>query len=265
MAGWDYLWKAGPAGGSLETLSNYCVAIRLPTEWSTGRRGSNPIVQYRHGEYPSARKYVRASSFILETHLRYTNSSGVVTHADGAAGHAYENLGHLKRLFGGVQDTLVRLQRTAPDQGLVYMDVELFGDALPSQSRHVFGWPLLAPHPFWIGTADTANATPTWTVGGDAPIGDAVVKFTGTANTPRVTHTASGAYIEIAGDLPTGGVEVDIGAGTCVKITGGADWSNYLVVNKAWWMELDPGANTVAVTETSGTPTVTADWLTQWR
>jgi len=261
MAAWSYVYKAGPAGGTLETLTDYCTAVRVVAEWSTGKRGTNPVVQYRHGEYPSPRKYVRPASFLLETHLRYTSKTGTVTHGDGAAGHVYENLGHLKRIFGGVQGTMTRLQRTAPDQGTVYLDVELLGDAIPSQSRHIFTWPLTAPHPFWIGAADTGNTGTTLTVAGDAPIGDAMITLTGGTD-GGIVHTASGASITISGAMPAGGVIVDVGAGTCVKVTGGADWSQYLVVNKRWWFELDAGAN--AVTNVGGT-THSVDWYTQWR
>jgi len=80
-----------------------------------------------------------------------------------------------------------------------------------------------------------------------------------------LTLSATGDYIEIAGVLPAGGVTVDIGARTAVRITGGADWSDNLVVNSPWWMEFDPGANTVAVTQSSGTPTFTVDFALQYR
>ncbi|RKZ12615.1 hypothetical protein DRQ53_14555, partial [bacterium] len=245
---WDWAYKAGPAG-SLETLSNYCLSVRVLAEFSTGKRGSNPVVEYRHGEYSSPRKYVRASNLVLETVVRYTNAAGAVTHGDGASGHVMENLGHLKRLFGGNMGELTRLQRTAPDHGIVYRDIELLGEATPSQARHIFTWPLHAPHPFWIGAADTANTGATLTVAGDAPIGDAVITLT-SGTDGGIIHTASGASVTISGAMPAGGVEIDVGAGTCVKVTGGADWSNYLVVNKPWWFELDPGAN--AVTNTGG-------------
>ena len=263
MAGWAFDWQAGPAG-SLEDLSDYCVKVRM-REQSVGKRGRNPVVQYRAGEYSTPRKFTRPQNLLLETVVRYTNAAGAVTHGDGAAGHFYENLGHLKRIFGGTQGALTRLQKTAPDQSDVYLDVEQLGDAMPTETSRIFSWPLQAPYPYWIGAADDANATPTWTVGGDAPVGDAVIDFTGTASGAKVTHSASGAYVQIEGALPAGGVSVDIGAGTCLRISGGADWSSNLATNKTWLMILDPGANTVAVTQDSGTPTVTADWYTQWR
>jgi hypothetical protein len=174
----------------------------------------------------------------------------------------YENLGHLKRIFGGVQGTMTRLQRTAPDQGQVYIDVELLGDAFPSQSRHIFTWPLLAPQPFWIGAADINNscASPL-VVGGDAPAGNLTLEFVSGTDT-KLLHNASGAYVQIAGAMPAGGVLVDVEAGTCVKITGGADYSQNLVVNKPWWMELDPGSNAVTVTPVAS---ILASWVERWR
>ena len=261
MAWTAWVYKAGIPGGSLETLTDYCESVRIDPETAAGRRGSNPVVQYRHGEYSTPRKYVRAANLSLETVIRYTNSAGAVTHADGAPGHIMENWAHLKRIFGAQQGTLCRLQRTAPDYGDVYRDVELLADVKPSQARHIMSWPLHSPHPFWIGAADTGNTGATLTVAGDAPIGDAVITLTGGTD-GGIVHTNSGASVEISGAMPAGGVIVDVGAGTCVKVTGGADYSNFLVVNKPWWFELDSGAN--AVTNTGGT-SHSVDWITQWR
>ena len=89
--------------------------------------------------------------------------------------------------------------------------------------------------------------------------------MTGTTTKPRLTHTDTGDFVEIAGVLPSGGVKIDVGARTCTKITGGADFSDNLVVNAPWWMEFDPGANAVTVSQTSGTPTFTVDFALQYR
>ena len=264
MAWSAYGWQAGPVG-SLEALLDYCTFVRIKSESSTGKRGSNPVVQYRHGEAPTPRKYHRALNLVLETGIRYTDSSDAITHVDGEAGHVYENLGELKRLFAGTQAAFTRLQRSSPDHGTVYLDVEMLGDPSESQDRNVFTWPLHSPNPFWVGAVDLANASPTLTNDGTAPVGDLVVKFTGTTTDPRLTLTATGDYIQIDGALPAGGVEVNVAAGTCTKISGGADYINNLRVFSSWWLELDPGINTVAVTQASGTPTVAVDWITQWR
>ncbi len=259
---WDY--QAGPVG-AIEDLADYCDNVRILAETATGKRGTNPIVEYRHGESPSPRKYTRAANVVLETFLRYTDSAGAVTHTDGGPGHVIENLGHLKRIFGGVQGQLTRLERKVPDQGTVYIDVEALAEAKPSQALHIHTWPLHAPNPFWTGAADTVNSAPTLTNGGTAIAGSLVIRFTGTANTPRLTHDDTGSYIEIDGALPASGVVVDVAAGTCLKISDSSDYANNLRVRDPWWMELDPGANGVTVTESSGTPTVEVDWIEQWR
>ena len=87
MAWTDWTYKAGSPEGTLESLSDYCLSVRIVAENIVGKRGKNPTVDYRHGEWSSPRKYIRAANVTLETVLRYTNSAGVVTHADGAAGH----------------------------------------------------------------------------------------------------------------------------------------------------------------------------------
>ena len=63
---WAFAYSAGPAG-SLETLTDYCRSVRVLRQWSTGRRGTNPVVQYAHGEYATPRKYVRGANLVLET------------------------------------------------------------------------------------------------------------------------------------------------------------------------------------------------------
>lgn len=254
---WDYDYQAGPAG-SLTDLSDLCTYVRVVAEWSTGRRGSNPIVQYRHGEYASPRKMVRATPVMLETGIRYTDAAGAVTHTDGKAGHVEENFDALKQLFGGGAGELVRLQRTAPNQGTVYLDVEQLADALPSQSRSIIAWPLLAPAPFWVGAADTGNTGATLTPAGSAPVGDAVVKIL-TGTDTKLVVDSTGDFIQIEGAVPAGGVAVDVGADTALRITGGADWSGHLRMSTAF--ELNPGAN--AVTLSGGT--YSADWFTKWR
>lgn len=265
MAWTDWEYEAGPAGGTLIDLMTYCEAVRVVSEVSVGKRGQNPVVEYKDGEAASPRKNLRAKNFMLEVFLRYTNNMGAVTHADGPAGHVMENFSAVAAILGGLQDTMVRLQRTSPHQGEVYIDCEVLGDALPSQSRHIFQYPMHAPFPYWIGAADTGNTGTTMTVAGSAPITNAVISVTGTTTDPLLTHTASGSYIGIEGVLPSGGVLINVGTEAVTRISGGADWSGFLVVKDPWWFILDPGANAVSISEASGTPTFSLDWFTQWR
>ncbi len=255
------LWKAGPQGGSLTSLSDYLSMVRLVSEFKAGMRGRAPRVLFSHGDAEVARRWHGRANLMLEGQVRWTNSAGAVTHGDGPAGHFYENLGAVVDLLAGEQGAPITLQRDAPHQGVVEIDGYLAGDPAPTQDRDVFLFPIQCPQPFWRGQARTGLTSPTITFGGNAPITDAVVDLTGGTNT-RLTHTASGSYIQIDGALPAGGVRVDIGAGTCVKITGGTDYSNYLTVADPWWIEFDPGGNAVSV---SGGGSVSVDGYDKWR
>ena len=263
--GWLYAYKAGPPGGALTALLDFAYDVRIVSEPTSGFRGRNPQVAYQHGEFSSPRKFHPAANVLLETWLRYTDSAGAVTHTDGRPGHVVENYGSMKKLLTGAQASLVRLERTNPEDGVVHLDFELVAEGRPTQAQHIIGWPLRSPHAFWVGVAASQQTPTTITNLGSAPVGDAIIDVTGTTTAPRLTHDDTGDFIEIAGALPAGGVQVDVGAGTAVRISGGADWSDNLVVNAPWWMEFDPGANAVTVSQSSGTPTFTVDFALQYR
>lgn len=253
---WDY--RAAPVGDSLEILTDYCLEVRVLAEWSTGRRGDNLVGQYTHGEIVVPDKFVKGANMVLETIVRYTNSAGAVTHGDGEAGHVMENLGSLKRIFGGKQTALTRLQRIAPHQGTVTIDVEMLGsDALPSQARHIFAWPLHAPKPYWTGAADNGNNGTTLTPGGDAPIDDMVIHLTGGTNA-QLTHDDTGKFVKVVG-TPGGTTDIDVGARTA---DNGGDVLNLVRVNSPDWFQLDAGANAVTLT---GGGSYTCDWNTKYR
>jgi len=266
QGGFDFGWEAGPAGGSLVDLLQYVTFIRFPVETSEGFRGSDPIGQYQHGQISSPRKFHPAKSINVEMGIKGRNpTTDIIDHVDGEAGHIYENFSSLKQIMASTQGKLVRLRRTAPDHGIEYLDLWQTDVARPSQNRQAYIWPMMAPRPFWTGTADNGNAPPTLTVAGDAPIDDMVIDFTGTATDPRLTHDDTGDYVEYDGVLPAGGVRIDVGAGTCVRITGGADEAANLRVLNPWWMELDPGANATTLSEASGTAVCSVSWNTKWR
>ena len=255
----DPNYQVGPPGGTLSTILDYATGVRIRSEWSVGFRGNDVMSQYQHGEDSSPRKFHPASNLSVEIAISGTNSSGTITHTDGEEGHRIENFQALKQLFIGKQGSLVRLERTFPDTDTTYLDIWQVADVKPTQNRLMYAWPMRAPRPFWIGTADTANTGSTLTVAGDASIDDMVIDFA-SGTDPRITHDDTGDWIEIAGAMPGAGVRVDVGLGTCVQITGGADYSNNLRVNTPWWFELDPGAN--AVTASAG---ISSDWFTKWR
>ncbi len=243
MPNWDWDYQAGPPG-SLETLADYSTAVRILTEWSTGRRSGNLVGQYQHGVILSPRQFHKASNFVLEVFPRYTNAAGAVTHVDGPEGHVIENLDNIKRLLGGREGEYARVQRDAPEQGTVYLDVLQLSDALPSQSRAIFAFPLQAPDPFWVGAAITPDTSSPVNNPGSAPVADAVITLNGGTNA-RFTHTRTGDYIQIDG-APSGDTIIDIGAGT-VEDSSNNDRSNLLQTLNPWWMQFDPGDNAVSI------------------
>lgn len=257
----DYTYQAAPTGESLVNLSDYCTAVRIVGDGgSGGKQGGNIGVPYLHGARPVHHKYSAESTVALEVVLRYTNPAGAITHTDGAAGHAFENLAALKRIFYGRQAG-VTLRRVAPDHGTVDLECEVLQPVTISQARHVFVFPLNCPKPFWRNTEQNSNPTVSCIVGGDAEIDDAEIVFaTGTG--PVLTHTDTGATITIEGAVPAGGVRVYVGEGRAARVTGGADWSAYVAVNKPYWLVLDAARNN---SFTLSTGSATIYWRDRWR
>jgi hypothetical protein len=257
-----YNYQAGPKGGSLTPLLNYCTFVRIVDEGSPGLRGGPVQIQYLEGAREVPHLFSETRLIGLECGLRYTSSAGTITHADGAAGHAYENLANLKRILYGDR-LMVTLQREVPHQGTVQIDVKVGAPVAPSQNRFVFLFPLVAPNPFWASTTlNSVSPTPSIAVGGDAPVHDAEITFAAGASSPILTHTASGATIQIQGTVPSGGVLVKTITGFAERVSGGTDYSEFLVNSKPYMLQLEAGA-TNSFTLSSGTATIA--WRNKWR
>lgn len=253
---WSYAYQAGPKGGTLLALLNYCTSVRLVSEGGSGKRGGDVNVQYLHGDHPVPHKFLAPKLIPLEVVLRYTSSAGTITHADGAEGHVFQNLAEVKRLLRG-QRGQATLQRTAPDMGTVLVDVEC-GEPSPSQNRFTYLFPLVAARPFWRSTTLTTTTTSPIVVGGNAPVDDAEIVFAGGGASPIFTHTASGATIQYVGTVPAGGVRVYTETGQAARVSGGADESANVAFNKPFILELDPGVSNAY------TGTVTIEHRTKW-
>lgn len=251
-----YDYQAGPKGGSLTPLLNFCTMVRVLSEGGSGKRGGNVGVQYLHGEHAVAHKFLTPRIIPLEVALRYTSAAGTITHADGAPGHVFENLSEVKRLLRGHRSQAT-LQRTAPDMGTVQIDVECM-EPTPTQNRFVYLFPLVAARPFWRSTTVQSTAASPIAVGGDAPVDDAELVFAGGAGSPTFTHTASGATIGYVGTVPGGGVRVYTETGQAVRVSGGADESAFITFNKPYVLELDPGVSNAF------TGSGTISWQDKW-
>lgn len=256
-----YNYQAGPSG-SLTPLLNYCTFVRIVDEGSPGFRGGPVPIQYLEGEREVPHLFSESRLIGLECGLRHTNSSGLVTHADGGAGHAFENKNNLDRLLFGDR-LMVVLQREAPHAGTVQIDVKVGAPVTTSQNNHTFLYPLLAPVPFWRSTTlNSVSPTPSISVGGSAPVHDAEVTFAAGASSPILTHTNSGTTIQVTGTIPSGGVLVKTATGFAERVTGGTDYSEFLVNSKPYMLQLEAGA-TNSFTLSSGTATIA--WQNKWR
>lgn len=174
-------------------LLNYCDRVVIVTEGMANREDSNFKVPGLEGEMSFPNKLWDAGNVIMVTFLKYADSDDLVTHADGAAGHVYENFSALKRILG--KNGLVDLRRDAPDYGETKMLVELIqGPQEVSYPAHRL-WVLKAPKPFWSGlTPVTVNSNGNITPDGDAPIDDMVASFPGNG---RIT--IDDEWIEMSG------------------------------------------------------------------
>lgn len=214
-------------------LDDYCDRVVVVTEGMANREDSNFKVPGLDGELSFPNKLWDAGNVIMETFIRYTDEDGLITHADGAPGHVYENLSVLKRVLG--KNGLVDLRRTAPDYGETSMMVELVqGPNEGSFPAHRI-WVLKAPKPFWSGLT---NVTIAATAGahipaGDAPVGDMVVTFSGNGKV-----AIGDEFVEIVGHSG-GAVVVDCGARTVLQSTTPRDRWLHVFSNR--WLKLEPG------------------------
>lgn len=260
-----YDYRAGPKGATLTQLSTLCKSVRVVDESSAGNKGGNVPVQYMHGAREIAHLFTDQNLIPLECVLRFTNSAGVITHADGANGHAYDNMEALKAvLYGDMR--MVTVQREVPDWGQVQIDGKVFAPVASSQNRFTFLFPILCADPFWRSTTlQSVNPSPSVTVGGSAPVHDAEIVFPAAAVNPLLTHTQSdgtAGTIQVTGTIPAGGVRVYTKDGFAQRITGGTDYGEFLVQSEGYVLELHQGVNSFSY---SGGGTATIEWRNKWR
>lgn len=258
-----YTYKAGPFGGTLLPLLDYCSSVRLIDESGPGKRGGDVTVQYLHGNHAVGHKFANPRLLALEVVLRYTSAAGTITHTDGAPGHVFENLSEVKRLLRG-QASLATLERIAPHHGTVQIDVEC-GEPTPTQNRFTYLFPLVAARPFWRSTTLQTDSASPIAVGGDAPVDDSTITFSAAASSPVFTHTSSSETVKptvtYTGTVPAGGVIAYMETLQAQNVTGGADCSNLVNFNKPYGVILEAGmSNTFTVS--SGSATVA--WRDKW-
>lgn len=251
MAAWNYDYQVGAVN-----LADYCSAVIVDDEASSGLVGSNVRVPGVDGERRTSKSF-GAKVLPLRTVLRWTNSSGAVTHANGEAGHIKENLSALKRLLGGAN--VVDLNRIDPHAGLVHANVELIGEPVRGESRQVYIWPLNMVEGSWYeDTLRTQAGTPPTVVTlGDRRVDILELEF---AAAGTVTHTAVDGTVSTVQAL-AGSFPLIVFTGPNKRVTqGGSPAPGRIVPSQQWWMRLDGGvANSIA-----STSAVTFRWRNRW-
>lgn len=247
---WDYGWQAGPKGGTLSDLDDYCTWVRLAggAETVAGKRGVNQVAPYRHGTHAVAHKFTTELVVPLEMAFRYTNSSGAVTHSDGAPGHVYENKATVEKLLSGSKG-LATVRRVVPDFGTCEAYVELMAPSVMTQNRATYLYMLNAPEGSWKSTVQTTSTSTPVSVAGNHPTAP-VLQIVGGTDVV-VTMTADGATVTVDGATPAGGVEVDFESGLVTQISGGDDYGEFVSYGKPYGVLLEPGDNAYG---TSGSP-----------
>lgn len=260
--GWQYDYSLNDSrGASSGTLvEDLMTFLRIAPEKSSPKRGRNVTVPFRHGEIGSARKWQPGFAIPTEGHLRYTNSLGVVTHFNGGPGHVYENFHLWSQLVLGGQ-TQLWLGRDDPHAGLVEIPVEVLIAPSTTSPRNRMFTQFQTRWPFWYEETPRLALSTSFTLGGTAPVADAILKVVGGTDV-KITHDQSGDYFQIEGATPAGGILIDCGERKATNVTGGASAEWQVEKSVPHWMEFEPGSVTFTV---AGGGTVTVDLYEQHR
>ncbi len=221
-----------------------------------GKRLQETVYGYRHGSQMDDRGFYNSRDIGLQISVHPLLPAGGDSGLIDAAEHIQSNVDDLMGALHSVNDTLL-LSRDMPDGTTRTLEVyPVQAWAIKSGIGAVgrqFGLMLRAPYPFWEQTVQQSQngETGAFTADndGNAPIGNMVVTFN-TAGT--LTHDVSGDFITVTED----GLIVDVGART-VKL-GSVHKDNKLTVNRAWWLQMEPGSNAFTV---SGGGNIDLDWF----
>ena len=239
----DYAIQAG--GVALSTIVQ---SSRL-VKWTAGqKRGTNFALPYMHGEVASLDKYFTGADVLLEVHLPGEAD------ADGS-----EALSDLQAIFAA--QGLVVVQYDDPHKGDIRARTELLVEPIPSQDRLTYLFALRNPAGFWEDvTASTASAAspPVVTTGGDRPIHDMVLTFSGPGYLQHTDSLGQVSRITIDAAAGAGTYVVDVGAGTVLKSSVAQD--EFLTVTQAWWMKFSAGAAQSFTSSVS----VAVSWRNKW-
>ncbi len=256
MAHHDYAYGIRfDSEGSPTALSTEATNVRILPEVFAGQRARPSRQANRHGTRLESRTFYDSFSFVLQIDLDYGTPEDPDT--------VYANLGTvLSRANHNLER--VWLTRTAPDQGDVEIPIVVIRPPKTSNPRHRLRIPCFTLDPFWRDRAVTHSAvdpTSGVTNGGSAPIGDAVLVFSGAAATATLAHTTrpDNPGITIATDTTVNAVTVDCDDGSVQQL--GAPVDGIMTADLPELLELLDGANTFTVSSGSVALTARDKWF----
>ena len=236
--------------GSPTALAAVATNVRILPEVFAPQRAKPSKVANRHGRVLEARTFHDSFSFVLQIDLDYGTPETPAT--------VYANLATVMQRANHNLEP-VWLTRTAPDQGAVEIPFVILRAPQTSNPRHRLRIPCFALDPFWRDQAVTHSAvdpTAGVTNGGSAPIGDAVLVFSGAAVAATLAHTTrpGSPGITITANTTVNAVTVDCEDRSVVQSGSPAD--GVMTADLPELLELVSGAN--AFTVSSGSVTLTA-------
>lgn len=243
MASHDYqITIAGTTAASL------FVAARFMKYTSAERRGGNLIIPSAHGNLYVPDKYFGESEVLMEVFLPQDSTD--------AAAEALSDVALLVSDQG-----LIVVSQVDPHRGSIRARVECVTDPVPTQEDHVYLFGFALPSGFWedVSASQEVGNPPTMTTGGDRPIGDATVTFSGVGFLEHTDSLGQVSRITIDAAAGAGTYIVELASPRTVK-KASVDQDRYITVTQPWWMKFQPG---VAQSFTSDV-SVTIDWRDKW-
>lgn len=227
MALWEYNVTANGV-----PLLDFCDRVIVVTEAMGGKDDTDIKVPGMEGELFIPGKLWESGDLILSTWLKYADEDDDIVHADGSAGHVYENFSELKRILRGGSGQVL-LQRTAPHIGEMEILVESIDPPSMGDAHFHYLWTMKANKPFWRATAEVSVAAGSHTPIGDGVIDDMIVTFGGDGKVQIGTE-----YVQVLGSSGAG-IEVDVGARTIKQ--AGVNVDKWLRVGSEKWLRLRGG------------------------
>ena len=240
-------YNVGIAGVNLKTTIGVREA-QFTKYTSAQKRGGNLIIPYQHGELHVPDKYFSGADVLLRVFLPFDTTA--------AAQQALSDIAELL-----ASQTEVPVTQDDPARGSIQAQVEALQDPIPTTDRFTYLFSLRNASGFWedqtLSNAPSGNP-PSVTTGGDRPIDDMILTFSGPGFIEYTDELGVDSRITVDAAAGAGTYIVDVGAATIEK--GGTPQDEFLTVNQPWWMKWPPNEALTLTTDVG----VEVDWRNKW-